>query len=175
LQTELASISSSLRYRESIEANWADHVGDGILMLAAFGSLRATLSLTASIGFRIIDLAYFPGSRALALEMNRGSDPTFGLSVLVVAVPLFLTTYWLLCRRLDDNWSLAHSRLHVIILGLFCLDTLFAAARSIPFFVYAILTGQSPEPHIAKLVVAIAAYGFLLGHFALQLRKAVYE
>jgi hypothetical protein len=90
-------------------------------------------------------------------------------------VPLFLATYLLLCRRLDENWSLVHSRPHVIILGLFCLDTLFAAARSIPFFVYAILTGQSPEPHIAKLIVAVAAYGFLLAYFALQLRKAVYE
>jgi hypothetical protein len=70
-----ASILSSLRYRESIETNWAAHVGDGILMLAAFGSLRATLSLNTSIGFRMIDLAYFPGSRTLALEMNRGSDP----------------------------------------------------------------------------------------------------
>jgi hypothetical protein len=166
---------SSLQHHESIETNWAAHVGDGILMLAAFSSLRETLSLTASIGFRMIDLAYFPGSRTLALEMNRGSDPRFGLSVLVVAAPLFLATYGLLCRHLNGDWSLEHSRLHVIILGLFCLDTLFAAARSIPFFVYAILMGQSPEPHIAKLVVAVAAHGFLLGYFALQLRKAVCE
>ena len=92
-----------------------------------------------------------------------------------MAAPLFLATYWLLCRRLNGDWSLAHSRLHVIILGLFCLDTLFAAARSIPFFVYAILMDQSAEAQIAKLIVAVAAHGFLLGYFALQLRKAAYE
>ncbi len=166
---------SSYSQRTSIEIDWVAQVGDGILMLAAFGTLRATLSLSAAIGFRLIDLSYFPGSWTLAMEMNRSSDPRQALSALVVMLPVFLASYWLLCRRLNDNEDLAHGKMHVIVLGLFCLDTLFGAGLSIPGFVYAIIAGETPEPALVKLAIALAAYGFLLGFFGVQLRKAIHD
>lgn len=164
---------SSYTQRTSLETDWAGQVGDGILMLAAFATLRATVTLSAGIGFRLVDLGYFQGSWTLAMEMNRASDPRGALSALVVMLPLFLVSYWMLCRRLNDNWELAHGRLHVIVLGLFCLDTLFGAALSVPGFVFAIVAGETPEVQVAKLLIALGAYGFLLGFFGTQLQKAI--
>jgi hypothetical protein len=108
----------------SEEGDLIEQIGDGILMLITFAALRETLLHACRIVFRLIDLALSPEPLKIAEQLNRASDPRWSVSVLLVALPLFLIAFRMLSARLENNPLLRHGKLFIVVLVLFVLDAM---------------------------------------------------
>jgi hypothetical protein len=149
--------------REASEENdLAEQIGAGILMLVAFVALRMTLWHAADVIFRLIDLAFAPEPLMIAERLNRASDPRRSVSVLLVALPVFIVAFRMFSKRLDRHPSLLHGKLLVVALALFVLDTTIVALTTIPAFLFNLISDAAALPNLFKIVAFSTVYGALL-------------
>jgi Domain of unknown function (DUF5671) len=156
----------------SEESDLIEQIGDGILMLIAFASLRETLWHACRIVFRLIDLTLAPEPLKIAEQLNRASDPRWSVSVLLVALPLFLITFWMFSARLENNPLLRHGKLFIVVLVLFVLDATVTAVTTIPVLLYGLISDAAILSTILKTTTIAIVYGVLLAYLVGELQKA---
>jgi len=99
------------RYTPPDQTDFAGHVRFGLLVLVTLFSLRVVMWHAAGVALRLIDLALSPGPLLIAERLNESSDPRWSVSVLLVALPLFLGGFAILAPRLEENLPAVRSRI----------------------------------------------------------------
>jgi hypothetical protein len=156
----------------SEEGDLIEQIGDGILMLITFAALRETLLHACRIVFRLIDLALSPEPLKIAEQLNRASDPRWSVSVLLVALPLFLIAFRMLSARLENNPLLRHGKLFIVVLVLFVLDAMVTAVTTIPVLLFSLISDAAVLSSVLKTTAIAIVYGACLAYLIGELKKA---
>jgi hypothetical protein len=150
-------------------------IGDALLMLVTFGALRETLQHANYILFRLIDLALAGEPLALAEQLNRGTDPLWSVSTLMVTLPLSLVAFRIFSTRLERSPSLGHGKMFIFLLVLLVLDTIIVIAGSIPALLFTVIAGADVLPSLLKTASVAVVRGCFLTYLVSELRWAASE
>jgi hypothetical protein len=127
---------------------------------------------SARFFFRLIDLSLAREPLLLAEQLHSGSDPRWSVSVLLVTLPLFLVSFWMLSTRLERSASLRHGKLYISALALPVLSAIFTIVTTIPVFLFALFSDTAILSNLLKIAAVASVYGVFLGYLIGELRRA---
>jgi hypothetical protein len=154
------------------ESDLVEQIGDVVVLAIAFAALRSILGNSCVIGFHLVDLAMAPESSLVAQRAYRAGDPGWNVSVLIVALPIFLIAFWKLAARLEANAAIHRNKLFLIVLALLFVDTAMVAVTTIPSFLFEVISGTSMASALFKMAIVVVLYGAFLAYLLDELRKA---
>ena len=164
---------ASRGYARSDKVDVADLVGFGLLVVVTLASLRFAIWRITSIVAHLIDLALSSEPMLTAERLNEGADQRWSVTVLVVALPLFLGGYAILAARLDDNLSIARSRVLIVGLGLLFVDTLVGLLGADFISIFNLMDAPSMDAAMTKIAATTLILGAVLAYAGWEISQAL--
>jgi hypothetical protein len=160
------------RYAPPDQADFAGHVRFGLLVLVTLFSLRVVIWHAAGVALRLIDLALSPGPLLIAERLNESSDPRWSVSVLLVALPLFLGGFAILAPRLEQNLPAVRSQILIAGLALLFLDTLVGLLGADLMSIFTLTSERSTDAVLLKMATTTLVLGAVLGYAGWEISQA---
>jgi hypothetical protein len=160
------------RYARSDKGDFAGHVGFGLLVLVTLFSLRVAIWHATSITLHLIDLALSSEPLLTAERLNEGADQRWSVSVLVIALPLFLGGFAILAHRLEDDLPIARSRILIAGLALLFLDTLVGLLGADLMSIFNLTSERSMDAALLKMTATTLILGAVLGYAGWEISRA---
>lgn len=157
------------------DTDFVEQVGYGVLVLVTFASLRATVWHANHILFRLIDLALAPEPLLIAERLHRASDPRWSVSVLLVALPVFLAGFWMLTPRSGSGSLIARGKFLILVLAAFLLDSLVILVSTTSIFLFMLMSDTPALPSLLKIAATATVYGALLAYLVGEMRRAAWS
>lgn len=162
----------SRRYARSEQFDFAGHVGFALLVVVTLFSLRVLIWHATSVAQRLIDLALSSQPLLTAERLNVHSDPRWSVSVLLVALPVFLAGFAILAPRLEQGLSVGRSRILIAGLALLFLDTMAGLLGVELISVFTLTTECSMDAALLKMATTTLMLGAVLAYTAWEISGA---
>ena len=160
------------RYAPPDQADFAGHIRFGLLVLVTLFSLRVVLWHAATVALRLIDLALSSEPLLIAERLNETSDPRWSVSVLLVALPVFLGSFATLAPRLEHDLPVARSWILIVGLALLFLDTLVGLLGADLISIFALTSERSTDATLLKMATTTLVLGAVLGYTGWEISVA---
>jgi len=160
------------RYTPSNQADFAGHIGFGLLVVVTLFSLRVAIWQATSIVLHLIDLALSTQPLLTAERLNEGADQRWSVSVLVVSLPLFLGGFAILAHRLEQDLPVARAWILIAGLALLFLDTLAGLLSADLMSILNLTSELSMDAAMLKLTATTLILGAVLGYAGWEISKA---
>ena len=160
------------RYAPPDQADFAGHVKFGLLVLVTLFSLRVVIWHAAGVALRLIDLALSSEPLLIAERLNQSSDPRWNVSVLLVALPLFLGRFAILAPRLEEDLPVARSRILIAAMALLFLDTLVGLLGAELISIFTLTSERSTDAALLKMATTTLILGAVLGYTGWEISRA---
>ena len=160
------------RYAPPDQADFAGHVRFGLLVLVTLFSLRVAVWHAASVTLRLIDLTLSSAPLLTAERLNENSDPRWNVSVLLVALPLFLGGFAMLAPRLEENLSVVRSRILIAGMAVLFLDTLVGLLGADLISIFTLTSERSMDAALLKMAATTLILGAVLGYTGWEITRA---
>ncbi len=164
---------ASRGYARSDKADFAGLLGFGLLVVVTLLSLRVAIWRVTSIAAHLIDLALSSEPMLTAERLNEGADQRWSVSVLVLALPVFLGGYAILAARLEENLPVARSRVLIAGLALLFLDTLVGLFSADFISIFNLMDAPSMDAAMAKMAATTLILGAVLGYAGWEISRAL--
>jgi hypothetical protein len=160
------------RYTPSNQADFAGHIGFGLLVVVTLFSLRVAIWQATSIVLHLIDLALSTQPLLTAERLNEGADQRWSVSVLVVSLPLFLGGFAILAHRLEQDLPVARAWILIAGLALLFLDILAGLLSADLMSILNLTSELSMDAAMLKLTATTLILGAVLGYAGWEISKA---
>ncbi len=160
------------RYTPSNQADFAGHIGFGLLVVVTLFSLRVAIWQATSIVLHLIDLALSTQPLLTAERLNEVADQRWSVSVLVVSLPLFLGGFAILAHRLEQDLPVARAWILIAGLALLFLDTLAGLLSADLMSILNLTSELSMDAAMLKLTATTLILGAVLGYAGWEISKA---
>jgi hypothetical protein len=160
------------RHARSDEAEFAGHVGFGLIVVVTLIALRTAIWHATGVALRLIDLALSSQPLLTAERLNESSDPRWNVSVLLIALPLFLGGYAILAPRLEEDLPVVRARILIAGLALLFLDTLAGLLGADLISIFTLTSERSMDAALLKMATTTLLLGALLGYAGWEISQA---
>lgn len=161
------------RYAPSKKADFAGHVGFGLLVLVTLFSLRVAIWRVIGIALHLIDLALSAQPLLTAERLNESADQRWSVAVLVIALPVFLGGFAVLAHRLEDDLPVVRFRILIAGLALLFLDTLVGLLGADFMSIIDFADARSMDAALLKTTATTLILGAVLGYAGWEISRAV--